>query len=159
MPQYPSGWAFLAAPFYAAGGIYGLILLNVLATLLAVWLIRVAGRVFFDDDRLGLVAALLYVFATFAYDYAGAVWPHAPALACILGATVAAGLAWRRDDLRWAFAAGLVLGFGVNMRVDAILPLVAIAPWLLGVMRRPYLALALLLAGLVPGLAVAAALN
>ena len=159
MPQYPSGWAFLAAPFYALGGIYGLILLNVLSTLLTLWLIRLAGRILFEDDHLGLVAALLYAFATYAYDYAGAVWPHAPTVASIVGGVVAAGLAWRRDDLRWVLVAGLVLGLAVNLRVDAILPAAALGVWLLGAMRRPYRALAVLLAGLVPGLAVAAALN
>ena len=159
MPQYPSGWAFLAAPFYALGGIYGLILLNVLATLLTLWLIRAAGRILFEDDHLGLVAALLYAFATYAYDYAGAVWPHAPTVAAIVGGMVAAGLAWRRDDLRWVLVAGLVLGFAVNLRVDAILPAAALAVWLLAVMRRPYRALAVLLAALLPGLAVASALN
>lgn len=159
MPQYPSGWAFLAAPFYALAGIQGLILLNVLATLLTLWLIRLAGRILFDDDHLGLVAALLYAFATYAYDYAGAVWPHAPTIACMVGGMVAGGLAWRRDDLRWVLVAGLVLGLAVNFRVDAILPAAALGVWLLGVMARPYRALGVLLAGLVPGLAVASALN
>ncbi|HUF56347.1 MAG TPA: glycosyltransferase family 39 protein [Thermohalobaculum sp.] len=159
MPQYPSGWAFLAAPFYALGGIHGLILLNVLATLMTLWLIRLAGRILFEDDQLGLVAALLYAFATYAYDYAGAVWPHAPTIACIVGGVVAGALAWRRDDLGWVLVAGLVFGFAVNLRVDAILPAAALAVWLLGVMGRPYRALVVLLAGHVPGLAVGSALN
>lgn len=159
MPQYPSGWAFLAAPFYAIGGIRGLFLLNALATILTFWLIRATARTLFDDDRLGLTAALLYAFATYAFDYAGAVWPHAVTIACITAGMAAAATGWRRDSAGWYALAGLALGLGIHFRVDAVLAVPAIGVWILGAAARPWRGLGLFLVGLLPGLAAASAIN
>lgn len=159
MPQYPGGWAFLAAPFYALGGIRGLFLLNALATVATIWLIRATSRELFDNPRAATAAALIFVFATFAFDYAGAVWPHAVTVFGIAAATAAAARAWRRDRPGWAFAAGLALGVAVNFRVDAVFAAPAIGFWLLAAAGRPWASAGAFVAGMAPGLLASAAVN
>lgn len=157
--QYPSGWAFLAAPFWLAGGVRGIFLMNALLILLTLWLVRLTARLLSGDERVALTAALIWVYATYAFDYAGAIWPHAPTLAVIAGATAMAVLARQRDDLRWALGAGLAVGIGVHFRVDAILVAPPLMLWLLGTAARPYRTLGAFAAGMVPGLALAVAIN
>ncbi|HSF96674.1 MAG TPA: glycosyltransferase family 39 protein [Thermohalobaculum sp.] len=159
MPQYPGGWAFLAAPFYLLGGIRGLFLLNALATVATIWLVRATAAELFGSRRLAVIAALVFVFATFAFDYAGAVWPHALTTLGIATATLAAARAWRRERPGWALAAGLALGVAVHFRVDAILAAPAIGFWLLAATNRPWANTGAFAAGLVPGLAAASAIN
>lgn len=159
VPQYPGGWAILAAPFHALGGIRGLFLLNALATVATIWLIRATTRELFQNPRAATAAALIFVFATFAFDYAGAVWPHAVTALCIAAATAAAARAWRRNLAAWALAAGLVLGFAVNFRVDAAFAAPAIGFWLLAATARPWANAGAFAAGMAPGLLVSAAIN
>jgi hypothetical protein len=161
-PQYPGGWAILAAPAYLAGGLRGVILVNAVASALTLPLVWAAARALFEDRRLATRAALIYGLATFAVDYAFGVWPHGVTTFLVTAAVAAAAAGWRRGgaaELRGALAAGLALGLGVNIRVDALIAAAPIAVWLLGAGRRPYAALGLLLAGLLPGLAAAAAIN
>lgn len=161
-PQYPGGWGILAAPAYAAAGLRGVILVNALASALTLPLIWQAARALFDDRRLAVHAALIYGLATFAVDYAFGVWPHGIATFLVTAALAAVATGWRGPpaaELRGALVAGLAIGAGINLRVDAFFAVAPLAIWLLGAGRRPYASLALLLAGLVPGLLVAAAIN
>lgn len=157
--QYPNGWAFLAAPFYALGGLRGLFLLNALATVATIWLVRDTTRELFEDGRAATAAALIYVFATFAFDYAGAVWPHGVTVLGIAAATAAAARAWRRDRPGWALAAGLALGLALNCRVDAVFAAAAIGFWLITAGRRPWAGAGAFALGLLPGLLAAATIN
>jgi hypothetical protein len=161
-PQYPGGWGVIAAPAYLAGGIRGVIVLNAVASALTLPLIWLAARALFSDHRLATTAALIYGLATFAIDYAFGFWPHGVTIFLVTAAIAAVATGWRGTpaaEMRGALIAGLVLGIGVNIRVDALFAAAPICVWLLGVGRRPYGSLGLLLVGLVPGLAVATAIN
>lgn len=159
VPQYPGGWAFLAAPFYMLGGLRGLFLLNALATIGTIWLIRDTSRELFASPRAATAAALIFAFATFAFDYAGAVWPHAVTVAGIAAATAAAARAWRRASPAWALAGGLALGIAVNFRVDAAFAAPAIGFWLLAASSRPWANAGAFAAGMLPGLLGSAVIN
>lgn len=159
MPQYPGGWAFVAAPFHAIGGIRGLLVLNALATIATLWLIRFIGRELTGDARVGTAAALIYLFATFAIDYSAAIWPHALTLACVSAAMAGAAAGWRRDRPAAFLIAGLALGLAVNFRVDAVLLVPPVALWLMGVAGRPWASLGAFALGLVPGYALATVVN
>jgi hypothetical protein len=161
-PQYPGGWGIIAAPAYLALGLRGVILLNAVASALTLPLVWMAARALFEDRRLATQAALIYGLATFAVDYAFGVWPHAVTTFLVTAAVAAVVIGWRGTpaaELRGALVAGLVLGLGVNIRVDALFAAAPLGVWLLGAGRRPYAGLGLLLAGLVPGLAIATAIN
>ncbi|MEM8989682.1 MAG: glycosyltransferase family 39 protein [Pseudomonadota bacterium] len=159
-PQYPGGWGIVAAPAYALGGLRGVIFLNAIASVATIYAVWVAAQALFDDRRLAGHAALIYAGATFAVDYAFGVWPHAATTFCVAAALAALAVGWRRgDELRGTLIAGLVLGLGVNFRVDALFAVAPIAAWLLLAGRRPYRALGLLALGLLPGLVAASFIN
>lgn len=161
-PQYPGGWGILAAPAYLAGGLRGVILVNAVVSALTLPLIWLAARALFGDRRVAATAALIYALATFAVDYALAFWPHGITTFLVTAAFAATATGWRgthHDGLWGLLAAGLAVGLAINIRVDAILAAAAIGAWTLGAARRPYLALAMLVLGLLPGLAAAAAVN
>ncbi len=161
-PQYPGGWGIVAAPAYLALGLRGVILLNAVASALTLPLVWLAARALFEDRRLATQAALIYGLATFAVVYAFGVWPHGVTTFLVTAAVAAVVVGWRGTpaaELRGALIAGLVLGLGVNIRVDALFAAAPLGIWLLGAGRRPYAGLGLLLAGLVPGLAIATAIN
>jgi 4-amino-4-deoxy-L-arabinose transferase-like glycosyltransferase len=159
VPQYPGGWAFLAAPFYMLGGVRGLFLLNALATVGTIWLIHATSRELFENPRAAMAAALIFVFATFAFDYAGAVWPHAVTVVGIAAATAAAARAWRRGSPLWALASGLAVGVAINFRVDAGFAAPVIGFWLLAASSRPWANAGAFAAGMLPGLLASAIVN
>jgi len=162
VPQYPGGWGILAAPAYLAAGLRGVIMLNAVASALTLPLVWMIARSLFDDRRIATRAALVYGLASFAVDYAFGVWPHGVSTFLITAAVAAIVAGWRGAapaELRGALAAGLLLGLDVNIRVDAVIAAAPLALWLLGAARRPYAAFALMLAGLLPGVAAAAAIN
>jgi len=161
-PQYPGFYGILAAPFYALGGIRGLIFMNALAAVVAVLMThRIALRLYGDATIAGAAAGLLAV-ATFLSGYATAVWPHVFTLALILLAVERVIAAADAEAGGWkaGLLAGLVFGFAMAIRVDAILPLLGALVWLrlFGAPGKRVTALALL-AGLVPGLFVSALIN
>ncbi|MEO1014863.1 MAG: hypothetical protein AAFX08_06690 [Pseudomonadota bacterium] len=159
-PQYPSGYALLAAPFYALFGLRGLILLNAtafLASAYCVWRLAINAR--FDRPTAALAVGL-FSFCSIAPTYAFAIWPHMAALAFYLWALLltigAPGSARPRARL---CAAGLVLGFALSVRADAILPMIAVFVWLRlfsGLDRKHAGAFVV---GLLPGLFACALLN
>lgn len=159
-PQYPGGWGIIASPAYLAGGVRGVMLVNATAAALTLPLIWASARALFEDPRLAIHAALIYAFATFAVEYALGFWPHAVTTFLVTAAVAAVVTAWRAGaELRGAAIAGLVLGLALNIRVDALIAAVPLGVWLLGAGQRPYAAVAILSAGLIPGLLAAAAIN
>lgn len=161
-PQYPGGWGILGAPVYAAWGIRGVIVLNAVASALTLPLIWATARALFEDRDIAVHAALIFGIASFAVDYAFGFSPHAVTTLLTTAALAAAAHGWRGGEWperRGALVAGLILGLGANIRVDALILAAPIGVWLLGAGRRPYVATAWLAAGLLPGLAAAAAIN
>ena len=162
-PQYPSGYAFIAAPFYMLFGMRGLMLMNALSAAGALLLTFLIGRRLFDE-RTATWAAVFLGMATFLPSYALGVWPHALALVIWLGAFLLAiegdAAKDKRARLTMLTAAGLVVGAGVNIRIDAILAAPALFFWL-RLFARPQdrLAPLALLLGAAPGLLCASYLN
>ena len=162
-PQYPSGYALLAAPFYAAFGVHGLMAMNALsfgACLYLTW--RLADG--FYGARVARWAAAIFALATFAPTYAFAIWPHMVSLAFWLGAVFFAVKAvdgrGRKSAYGLLLASGALIGAGINIRIDAVLLAVALFIWLRAFARpEDRLAPLALALGMVPGLFLAAALN
>jgi len=163
IPQYPGLFAVLAAPFYWLFGYRGLFLLNAMAFTAGVALCLLTAQRLFRDRALSLNACLIFVTATFAYQYSQAAWPHALSL-CLTALALYYGIVAlqapsQRDRLRAALLTGLVIGVGAGVRYDAIFVLPAVTlPFLFDrpVRLRPVLALAL---GLLPGLLAMIAIN
>lgn len=158
-PQYPSGYAFVGAPFFAVAGVNGLMGLNALSFMAAVWLTFSLAR------RLGAnagAAAGLFAGATFASSYALAIWPHMLTLAMTLAAARltldATGAAAQR--FLTAGGAGFLIALAASVRVDAMLAAAALFLWLrlFGAPSDRRLALSFG-AGLAPGLALCASVN
>ena len=162
-PQYPGLYAFVAAPFYWAMGYRGLFALNALAFVGTLGLCFLIARRLFRDSALALNACLILALATFAWQYSQAAWPHALsafiAALALYCAIVALQAADRRNELGMAFLAGLVVGVGAGVRLDAVFVLPAILlPFLFAVSSRPFPVLAAGM-GLLPGLLALAAVN
>lgn len=162
-PQYPSGYAFIASPFYAFLGVRGLILMNALAAIVCVLIThRIATKLFNREVAVG--AAVIFLVATFLANYAFAIWPHVLSLSLALGAVYCTILGAKNNNrhhrLANFFIAGLLIGAGVNIRVDAILMFPVVFFWLrafaLPTDRR---SVAALIAGMAPALLLAAYLN
>ncbi len=137
-PQYPHGYMFLAAPFYALMGLNGFILLNALAAVGTLALTWRLAREALGDARAATLAAAVLALATWLPDYALAVWPHAVATFFTTLAITLFFLASRRERCaRLALGAGLAGGLAVAMRADAILAAAALALWAPAFAARP----------------------
>ena len=161
--QYPYLFPLLSVPFYRAGGFFGVFFINVISFMAVVALTFLTARKLFRDINLALNSCFIFIFATFAWEYSQAVWPHMVALLFVMGAfylCVSAYFSAAAQSARWmALGAGLVAGFVPGIRMDAalvipciILPFLFARPW------RPLEAVALA-AGTIPGLAILAVTN
>lgn len=162
VPQYPAGYALLAAPFFALFGVSGLILMNALCAVLSLWLIWRIGLALYEERWIAQTGALLFGLATIFSGYVFAIWPHVTSLAMTLGAALLSIEASGDDSRRRLkiLCAGLLLGAAVNIRVDAIVPAIAIFFWLrLFALPKDRIAALSLIAGLAPGFILAAGLN
>jgi len=162
--QYPAGYALVAAPFYSLLGIRGLMVMNSLAALISIALTFFLSNRLYRDRRIALWSALILGAATYLANYMFAIWPHALALAILLGATAAAVIGCEKDSWRtracWFLTSGLFIGLGINIRLDIVLALPVLLIWITQ-MAKPgdRIAPLSLLAGAIPGFALAAWLN
>jgi hypothetical protein len=128
--QYPYGGPVLAAPFYVAFGAAGPFLLQSLGFVLALALTYRIARQLLRERGTAIAASGLLAITYFA-EYALASWPHASALAAVLGAFSLAISAWQtagdRRALRYALAAGFVTGLGTAVRLDVLFCVPALA--------------------------------
>ena len=158
VPQYPSVYALLAAPFYAVGGFAGLFWINLLAFFGTVWATGAVARRLFHDRALTLNAILFLTLGTFTWEYVQAVWPHSLSMFLVTSAVLAALIALEQENSRssfgWAVLAGAITGLASGIRYDAILLAPAIAlPFLFAspVRWKPVMGL---IAGITPGLLI-----
>jgi hypothetical protein len=132
--QYPEGFAFVTAPFYALFGIGGLYVAQTIAFFGTVLACRRLARLVLRKNGTALLAAMIYACATFAWGYGAAIWPHA--LTALLTTTamheaLAAlgeprpGRARQRQLL-----SGLLVGVATTLRLDAafMLPALLLVP-------------------------------
>ncbi|MCG8695689.1 MAG: hypothetical protein MI806_31135 [Minwuiales bacterium] len=162
-PQYPHLFAYVAVPFYELFGYRGLFLLNGLSYLGVVALCYALARRLFDDRTLALNACLIFILASYAWEYSQAAWPHALTLLTTIGAVYLAFMA--RDagtlvrTLSLAALAGLVGGLGIGLRLDAVFVFPALLfLFLFDRPCRPWPAVAIVI-GALPTLLVLAAIN
>ena len=161
--QYPQLYAILAAPLFALMGYKALFLINALASVGSLWLTVWLARFLFPERPIAASAGLIFVFASYSWDYAFASMPHALSVFCVVAAVALAvrahsGLEDARSFLL-VIAAGLIAGLSVGIRLDAIFVLPAlVVPFLFRSPWRPLHALATV-AGALPGLMVVAAIN
>jgi 4-amino-4-deoxy-L-arabinose transferase-like glycosyltransferase len=138
--QYPEVYTLLALPFYRLMGYDGLFVLNALAFGGVAWLTFWLARRLFGSRGLALNACLVFVLATYAWEYSQATMPHAVSGLVVIGAVALALLALERPgeprSLWLAAACGLVVGVGVGVRLDVafVLPAVTVPflflrPW------------------------------
>jgi hypothetical protein len=161
--QYPHLSTILVTPLYWLFGYQSLFILNALAIVGVVGLCLLIARALFQDNDLALNACLILTFASFAWQYSQAAWPHALSTLFVTGSVFLTVTALRQQhphkSLSLAAAAGMVAGFGLGVRLDTVfvlpaivLPFVFIVPW------RPWHALAACL-GSAPGLSFLAIAN
>ena len=159
--QYPYGTAVVGLPLYAAFGNVGPFILSAVAYLLALWLAYLLAQRIFRDRGIAYGGAALLT-TTYFSEYALASWPHATAVTAALGAFVLGVTAYESAGRRahlCCFAAGLVAGLGMTLRLDALFCVPAIAaPFFFGHPTRVK-ELAALALGLVPGAALIAWTN
>lgn len=161
-PQYPAGYAFIAAPFYLIGGVAGLFMLNAIAGLIAIGLVRDIAMRLYRDEKIALLAAALFVACTYFLTYAFAIWPHVLTLAMLLGAASAAlrGADRTRARLPLLALSGALIAAAATVRVDSVIFFAPVFIWLRLVAAPGNRAAALVfLAGGVPLLALASIFN
>ncbi|MCA1960829.1 MAG: phospholipid carrier-dependent glycosyltransferase [Desulfomonile sp.] len=156
--RYPYLFPVLALPFYRVFGFTGLVIVNSITFFGAVILCYAIARRLFRDDGLALRACLIFVFATFIWEYSQDAWPHTTSLFFLLAAFYLMVRAYNggssRSALVWAALSGFVAGFGPGIRIDNSLALPGLlAPFLFARPWRPREALSFAL-GAVPGLAL-----
>lgn len=124
--QYPPGSTVLWAPLIERWGIRGIVVFNAACMAGAVVVTYALARRLLSAE-LAALASLLFLFGTFALEYAFVFWPHSVSVLTVL-------LGWllflralesERRAFACAFAAGLVLGAGVLFRMDNVLALPA----------------------------------
>jgi 4-amino-4-deoxy-L-arabinose transferase-like glycosyltransferase len=159
--QYPSGFSIIASPFYLLAGERGVVLLNTAATVIILLLTYKLALRLFEDARLAVNAALILGLATFAVDYAFAIWPHAIANAFIMASVYAVVVSsdGARKAWLWAVLAGLALGLGATIRAEAVIAAPILFVWLFVNSRKLVLGAGCYLAGLAVGLLLASWLN
>ncbi|MEM1151414.1 MAG: hypothetical protein AAGI03_12785 [Pseudomonadota bacterium] len=162
-PQYPALYGILAAPFYGVAGVRGLVFLNAVSFFAVLWLtLRVSRHLYGLALDRRFVAGLLAV-ATFMPAYAMGIWPHMFALALVMTGVerATAHLARQtRPDPMSLVLAGLWLGAAIAIRVDSLMPAIALAVWLaLFGAPKDRSAPLWFLFGMLPFLALATALN
>lgn len=167
--QYPEGMPLVGAPFYAIFGFAGLFVMNTLAFYVTVYFCRAIAREALRKEGAAFLAAIVFMCATFAWEYGAGAWPHS--LATMLGTLAvhevivgARESSNRRAALR-RFVGGFFVGVGCTVRLDAaflLLPLL-LMPALLrrtGEPRwRASLGVIAVLAGLLPSCAFLALTN
>jgi hypothetical protein len=132
--QYPFLYVLLAAPFQAALGFRGLFVVNALAFVTSTWLCFRLSRQLLGSLTAAYLGACLFAIASFAGNYAVAAWPHALAVALVLGGASLAASAWAVGDgeSRQAIGAGACLGLALGVRIDTALVVpVVLAPFVL----------------------------
>jgi len=162
VPQYPSGYAVLAAPFYLLGGLQGVVFLNAVASAFSLFVAYLLAKTLFGDRKLALNAAVFFGFSAYVTEYALGIWPHAVSILFVLVAAYCAALSLeeqRKSGWLLAVLAGLAVGLGATMRVDVVIAAPVLAVWLLGSARRPLVWTGALALGVGGGLAVSAWLN
>lgn len=159
-PQYPVGSAILGGLLMKLFGIKGMILLNGLAVIGAIFVTRALARRLFKDDIVADLSVLFLVVASFFTEFAFAVWPHATNGFCVTAAILFAVKAMNDgEEVRNGLLAGALVGVGLLFRIDTLLIVPGLAMVALLYAREPVRFLFGVGVGTLPGLAIASWAN
>jgi hypothetical protein len=152
-PNFPPLYAVFAVVFSFAG-IRGLIALQVFAFVVCAYLVFAVVRRETKRTDLAWLALGAYVLGSFAIEYAQAVWPHALAMALVMGAVdllsrLRHGDVSARRVVIYAAIAGVCIGCAAGVRYQNIVLVLLVGATLLWVPRRR-----LAIAGYVLGCAI-----
>ncbi len=161
--QYPYLFPVLAFPFYTWFGFFGLFLLNSVSFLGATVLCFATAWKLFRDLDLALNSCLVFIFATFAWEYSQAAWPHCVGLLFITASFYLFVCSYyastRRVAIFLAFSAGLVAGIGTGVRMDVFLVLPSLILPFLAARPSRLLEPLMVAVGTLPGLILLAEAN
>lgn len=137
--KYPPLLPWLAAALYPHFGFRSLVLVNIAAFTVALWLTWSIANRYLRAPWQALLAPLVLGLTTYAWEYAQGAWPHGLALMFSTGAFDCAGralAAWggrrsRAVAWRWALGSGLLLGLGSLARLDVFLFIAVVGTMLL----------------------------
>ena len=120
--QYPPGSAVIWAPLVEHWGVRGIVVFNAACMVGSVFVTYALARRLLSAE-LSALACLLFVFGSFALEYAFVIWPHSISVLTVLLAWLLflRALEHGRRAFALAFVSGLVLGAGVLFRIDNIL--------------------------------------
>ena len=119
IPRVPPLYAVLAYPFAALGWDY-LFLINILSYLLAAWLVFLYTRRYSAQPHSPWLACLIFLFGSYTFEYAPAVWPHMLSLSLCLASMYASSRVRDNETLWWACFAGLFVGMATGIRYQNI---------------------------------------
>lgn len=74
--KYPPFYAFISAPFYKMFHLQGLFILNILSFAGTIYFLYLFSLYLFDNRKIAERVVIVYVFSTFAVEYAIGLWPH-----------------------------------------------------------------------------------
>lgn len=111
----PPLYSLIAYPFSYLGW-YGLVLVNVLASLATVLLVYTAARRLANQERAGWYAVALWFLGASTVEYAQGLWPHMLSVALVTAGFVLVSVALA-SPRRWqAVAAGFLLALAAGVR-------------------------------------------
>ena len=156
--QYPAGFAYLAWPFWAIGGVKAVIFINSLASLVSLYFTLLIAREV-SDERTARWAVALLAGASFLLDYAIAVWPHAISVALTLSAVYLFLRHVRNNQFWFPLLCGILLGLAATIRLDAVFVIPGLVFWFVLFDVKPIKNLMALGFGLLPGILFNASVN
>lgn len=159
--QYPPGTTFLWWPVVAVLGERGIILVNALATVGAVFVTHALAMKLFSDAKTALAAALIFLLATFSLEYAFGYWPHMLSVFLVAAAILAFihALDSENKGFKAAVVSGIIVGLGTLVRIDTVLILPSIAIVTVLFANKPMRILVGGAVGLVPAMVILALVN
>jgi hypothetical protein len=115
----PPLYAFLALPF-SYGGWRGLVFLNILSFLVAIYLVFRYVQQLSQQRSVPWIASTLFALGGYCIEYAQGVWPEMLSVALCLGTVVLCFQARRNGSAVNAFFAGVLIGLATGVREQNI---------------------------------------